>query len=104
MYIEALERARRNLEAFHTAIEDPVFAQDMIQGKLVEDYLETDYGEGKECGSLEEYRKQFPIVSYPDLEPWFERVRNENYKRFLSEEPQGNQKLFQSQPSIWIIL
>ena len=87
MSIEALDRARKNLEAFHTAIENPVAAQDKIREKLVKEYLKTEYGKGKQCDSIEEYRRQFPVVKYNDLEPWFERVRTEESNVFLSEDP-----------------
>ncbi len=87
MSIEALERARKNLEAYHSAIEDPATAQDKIRETLVKDYLKTEYGEGKECDSISEYRKQFPVVMYKELEPWFERVRTETPSVFLPEDP-----------------
>jgi len=87
MAVEGLERARRNLEVFHVAIEDPVSAQEKILQILVEDYSKSEYGEGKHVTTIEEYREMYPVVNYHDLEPWFERVRTEGYGVFLSEDP-----------------
>ena len=77
MGMEGLERARRNLEAFHVAIEAPVSAQESLLQLLVSDYTKTEYGEGKHATTIEEYREQYPTVNYHYLEPWFERVRKE---------------------------
>lgn len=87
MGMEGLERARRNLEAFHVAIEDPATAQVKLLQLLVDDYSKTEYGEGKQATTIEEYREQYPIVNYSELEPWFERVRKEGHGVFLSENP-----------------
>ncbi len=87
MGMEALERARRNLEAYHAAIADPLSAQDGLLDTLVAGYRKTEYGEEKEASSIEEYRENYPLVNYSTLEPWFERVRKEGYGVFLSEEP-----------------
>lgn len=87
MGIEGLERARINIEAFHTAIKDPATAQVTLLEELIHDYAKSEYGKGKHANTMYEYRKQYPVVQYPDLEPWFGRVRKEGYGVFLSEEP-----------------
>jgi hypothetical protein len=87
MGMEGPERARRTLEAFPLAIKDPASAQETLLPQLVDDYSKTEYGEGKHATSIEEYREQYPIVNYRDLEPWFGRVRSEEYGVFLSEAP-----------------
>lgn len=87
MFTEALERARRNLDAYRDSINDPARAQRSLLDTLTEDYGKTEYGDGRTVNSLEEYRDQYPVVSYTDLVPWFERVRRESHDVFLAEEP-----------------
>lgn len=87
MAVEGLERARRNLEAFHAAVGDPASAQIELLPRLVEGYSKTRYGENKTGGTIEEYRENYSIVNYKTLEPWFERVRAEGNDVFLEEEP-----------------
>ena len=90
MFADALHRAQRNLEEYETAINNPVEAQNKLLETLLRDYAETGYGE-KQCLesglSLEEYRKQAPIVTYSDLTPVFEEIRRNDYHVFLKEEP-----------------
>jgi hypothetical protein len=90
VFADALERAQRNLEEYETAIEAPDSAQRKLLGVLLEDYSETGYGEryGLESSlSLEEYREKAPVVTYHDLKPVFDEVKQGNYRVLLKEEP-----------------
>ena len=90
MFAEALERAQRNLNEFETAIKDPEWAQSGLLKVLLEDYMKTGYGQSLALNpemSLKEYRKQAPVITYQDLAPRFEQIRQGDYKALLTEEP-----------------
>jgi hypothetical protein len=90
VFADALERAQRNLEEYETAMEAPEEAQRKLLEVLLEDYSESGYGEkhGLEPAlSLEEYQKEAPVVTYYDLKPLFEEVRQGDYRVLLKEEP-----------------
>lgn len=90
MFADALDRAQRNLREYKTAIEAPLEAQKNLLRVLLEDYAETKYGEkhGMEQSlSLDEYRKNAPVVTYHDLGPLFEEIRRGDYTVLLKEEP-----------------
>ena len=90
MFEDPIGRINRNLEAWDAGLKDPQAAQENVLIDLIEGYSKTEYGRSYnalEASTIEEYRKRFPIVTYADLEPWFERIRTEDYGVFLDEEP-----------------
>ena len=90
MFTDALRRAQRNLEEYETAITDPAEAQRGLIEILLQDYCKTGIGEsyGLEPSlSLEEYREKVTSVTYRDLEPRLEKVRQGDYNILLAEEP-----------------
>ena len=90
MFEDPIIRIKRNLDAWEEGLVTPEKAQEKVLHTLLEGYAKTDYGRAHDVGeikSIAEYRRRFPVVTYTDLEPWFDRVRNEDYRVFLDEEP-----------------
>lgn len=61
-----------------------------VLNSLLDEYAKTEYGErvgAADVGSIDDYRKRFPDVSYADIKPYVEQVRSGNYGALLSEEP-----------------
>lgn len=90
MFAEALERAQRNLNEFETAIREPEQAQRGLLKVLLEDYKETKYGNSFDISpetSIEDYRKRVPTITYHDLAPYLEQIRQTDYRILLKEEP-----------------
>ena len=90
LFEDPIGRIKRNLDAWEEGLGDPEAAQEKVLHILLEGYAKTDYGKAHGAGeitSIADYRERFPAVAYADLEPWFERVRNEDYSVFLDEEP-----------------
>ncbi len=80
------------LQAFVTpwyeALEDPEGAQRRALLELVDGYRKTDYGKqhaADEVDNVADFRKNFPIVSYPKLQPVLENVRTGNHFILLPE-------------------
>jgi hypothetical protein len=90
MFEDPIGRINSNLEAWKAGLKDPQAAQGKVLRDLLRGYCNTEYGrshDAAEVSSIENYRRNFQSVSYKDLEPWFEKVRNEGYEAFLDEEP-----------------
>ena len=90
LFEDPIGRIERNLAAWEEGLADPVGAQEKVLRVLLEGYAKTDYGRAHGAGginSIVDYRAKFPVVTYHNLEPWFERVRTEGHGVFLDEEP-----------------
>ena len=90
MFADALERAQRNLNEFETAIGDPELAQRALLEVLLGDYEKTKYGQSYDLScdqSLEEYSKKISTITYQDIVPQLEQIRQGDYTVLLSEEP-----------------
>ena len=90
MFKDALNRAKRNLDEFNVAINNPVLAQRYLFEVLSKDYCKTDYSESyglKETISIDEFRKRIPIADYYNLKQLFQDVRKGDYRALLGEEP-----------------
>jgi hypothetical protein len=90
LFDNPINRITMNLEAWKDSLRDPATAQTKVFTSLLEGYAKTTYGKehsASTIASIKEYQKKFPVVKYVDLEPWFERVREESYQVFLDEEP-----------------
>ena len=76
------------LEPWYKALEDPAAAQEDVLQQLLLGYARVDYGArygAAEIGSFEEYRRDFPVVSYAELQPVLQRVKTGDTGAFLSE-------------------
>lgn len=85
-----LARVMRTLSDWDSSLRDPPSSQRRLLGQLLEGYAKTEYGEihsAASIDSIEEYRERFPAVRYVEVEPWLKRVRDEDFRVFLCEEP-----------------
>ena len=80
------------LQPWHTAVADPPTAQAGVLKRLLVDYAATGYGQqhgAASIGTLAEYRRQFPIATYPDVKPMLQRVLAGETGLLLAEDPIG---------------
>jgi hypothetical protein len=80
------------VQPWHTAIADPPTAQAGVLKRLLVDYAATGYGQqhgAASIGTLAEYRRQFPIATYPDVKPMLQRVLAGETGLLLAEDPIG---------------
>ncbi len=80
------------LEPWQEAVADPSGAQEQVLDRLVAAYAQTSYGQehgASHIDSLEDYRRAFPIATYPDYEPLLKRVMGGEVDLLLNEEPVG---------------
>lgn len=85
-----LAKVMKTLSDWDSSLRDPPSSQWRLLEQLLEGYAKTEYGEihsATSIDSVEEYRKRFPAVRYVEVEPWLKRVREEDFKVFLYEEP-----------------
>lgn len=74
--------------SWYDSLKDPRYAQVQILSRLVEAYDKTDYGRSHNAsniGGIEDFRANFPVVSYNELLPYLAEVQKGNYKAFLPE-------------------
>jgi hypothetical protein len=80
------------LQPWHSAVEDPVGAQQDVLQFLLSVYANTGYGRQHSAGKVEtvrDYREAFPVATYDDYEPLIRRVMAGETDLLLSEEPVG---------------
>ena len=80
------------LQPWHSAVEDPVGAQQDVLQFLLSVYANTGYGRQHSAGQVEtlrDYREAFPVATYDDYEPLIRRVMAGETDLLLSEEPVG---------------
>ena len=63
MFEEALRRVESNLGDMRRGLEDPAAAQETLHESLLDDYMETEYGQ---------LHDTFPVAKYSGFEPWIE--------------------------------
>jgi hypothetical protein len=80
------------LQPWHAATADPAKAQVEVLQRLLVSYAQTDYGAqhgAAQVGTLEDYRRAFPVASYEDYRPLIQRVMGGEVRLLLDEEPVG---------------
>jgi hypothetical protein len=80
------------LQPWQEALADPAAAQQKVLNKLLHTYSQTDYGvshNAGKIGSIEEYRRDFPVTTYEEYKPLIQRVMAGEVKLLLNEEPVG---------------
>lgn len=90
MLEEALQRINKNLGEWEDSLSNPSESQETLLEDLLKDYALTDYGQRYRAGeisTIKEYRKAFPTVTYTDLVPLFNRVKEGDPGAFLMEDP-----------------
>ena len=87
-----LQRLRAQLQPWYDAVEDPAQAQEAVLHNLLKDYARTDYGAqhgAGQIGSVDDYRRAFPVVTYEEVKPLIQRVMGGEESLLLCEEPVG---------------
>ncbi|MDH7486297.1 MAG: GH3 auxin-responsive promoter family protein [Anaerolineae bacterium] len=80
------------LQPWHDAVQDPLKAQQAVLHRLLAIYAQTGYGQqhgAAHVGSVEDYRRAFPVATYEDYKPLIERVMAGEVGLLLHEEPIG---------------
>jgi phenylacetate-coenzyme A ligase PaaK-like adenylate-forming protein len=79
------------IQPWYDSLEDPKKAQQQALQDLLQKYASTDYGaahHARQISTIEDYRANFPILSYTTLAPYLTQVRETGYQAFLSEPPE----------------
>ncbi len=80
------------LQPWHDSIAEPGKAQDEGLHRLLSEYARTGYGKqhgADQVDTLEDYRRLFPIITYPQVQPLIQRVMAGEIELLLWEEPVG---------------
>ncbi len=80
------------VQPWYQALADPAAAQQAVLERLVQGYARTRYGEEHKAsavGTINEYRRAFPIVTYDDLESLMQRTMAGETDLLLYEPPVG---------------
>jgi len=80
------------LQPWHVSVTDPAKAQEEVLHNLLKDFARTEYGAAhgaSQIDSVDDYRRSFPITTYPDYKPLIERVMAGEVELLLCEEPVG---------------
>ena len=76
---------------WYDSLQNPRQAQEQVLLDLLQKYATTDYGNSRhsqETTGISDYQKNFPIMDYQSLLPYFTKVQEGNYKAFLPEPPE----------------
>jgi len=87
-----IERLSAMLQPWEQALSSPAETQQAILHRLLSDYAHTRYGAqhgASQIGTLDDYRRAFPIATYADYKPVIERVMAGEIEELLYEEPVG---------------
>ena len=88
----AVQMLQAQLQPWHQSIQNPAQAQEEVLKRLLVDYAQTEYGRqhgAGQVGSLEDYRKAFPVAGYSQFKPIIDRVMAGETGLLLMEEPVG---------------
>ena len=73
---------------WYESLENPQKAQEQVLTDLISKYALTDYGlshNASQVKSISDYKKNFPIINYSGLIPYFNQIREGNFKAILPE-------------------
>ncbi len=76
---------------WYDSLKNPQKAQEQILSELLEKYAETDYGKSHsapDITGIADYQKNFPVIDYKGLLPYFAQVQEGNYNVILAEPPE----------------
>jgi len=74
--------------SWYESLKNPEQYQDIVLKELLEAYGKTRYGQihkASEIKTIEDFRKNFPVIDYMGLNPYFAEVIKGNYNAILSE-------------------
>jgi hypothetical protein len=80
------------LDPWYASVKQPETYQAGVLKKLLQIYAQTGYGRqhnADKITSLEEYRRCFPVASYPDYKPLIAKVMSGETDLLLNEQPVG---------------
>lgn len=80
------------LQPWHRSVEDPTAAQAAVLQSLTRIYAQTKYGAEHDAAgvsSVAEYRRAFPVMTYPDYKPLIDRVMAGEEDLLLNEPAVG---------------
>jgi hypothetical protein len=80
------------LEPWHTALADPIKAQDEVLHSLLGIYADTGYGKDHNAANITtiaDYRRYFPVMTYEDYQPIIRKVMEGDVDSMLNEDPLG---------------
>jgi hypothetical protein len=83
---------REQLDPWHRAVANPAAAQETVLHTLISDYAKTRYGAehgAAHIPTLDDYRRAFPIRSYPEIKPVIDQVMQGDIEALLWEPPLG---------------
>ena len=89
---EGVQRIKTMLDPWFTSMQAPAAAQENVLQNLLGIYARTEYGQQKmveKIGSLEDYRRRFPVMDYEDYKPLIQKVMQGHSSLLLDEEPIG---------------
>src|SRR3990170_5167677 len=75
---------------WYESLENPQKAQEQRLNELLLEYAKTEYGKAhgaSQINGILQYQRDFPIIDYKGLIPYFSRVREGNYQAILPEPP-----------------
>ena len=76
------------ISSWYESLKDPEIYQKKVLVDLVREYDKTVYGQNhhaSEIEDIESFRRNFPIIGYSDLSPYFNEAVKGNYKAILPE-------------------
>ena len=85
-------RLQALVQPWYQSLANPAAAQEAVLKQFLAGYARTRYGQehhAGQVGSIEEYRRAFPIVTYQDLEPLIQRTMAGETDLLLYEPPVG---------------
>jgi hypothetical protein len=88
----ATQLLQAQLQPWHSAVADPIAAQEQVLHSLLKDYARTRYGKqhgADQIESFENYRQAFPVKNYEQFKPLVEQVMMGDIDLLLAEEPVG---------------
>lgn len=96
MYAQAspspMEQIAQMLAPWQASLQNPSGTQEAVLPRLLKIYNQTAYGQkygaGK-VGSIADYRAQFPVITYEDIQPVIKRVMAGETELLLNEPPLG---------------
>lgn len=80
------------LQPWRDAVADPAKAQEQVLHRFLQIYAQTRYGKdhgAANVGTIEDYRRAFPVVTYDDYKPLIEQVMGGDVELLLHEQPIG---------------
>jgi hypothetical protein len=86
------EMLKALVQPWHDAVANPGAAQQAVLQNVLQGYAQTGYGRDHHAGDIstvEEYRRNFPIITYEDLKPLVQRTMAGETDLLLYEPPVG---------------